>query len=103
MEEDIQNYLPTVMFRGTPCSHRLIIDACQRFTKQSASCTIVHAVYFELINQSRCRIWGCCIFIYLYFHSVSSDFGEGAGLELSNSKYGNTNILVLKAHCAILR
>ena len=22
MEEDIQNYLPTVMFRGTPCTSR---------------------------------------------------------------------------------
>ena len=22
MEEDIQNYLPTVMFRGTPCTKR---------------------------------------------------------------------------------
>ena len=22
MQDDIQNYLPTVMFRGTPCSYR---------------------------------------------------------------------------------
>ena len=26
MEDDIQNYLPTDMFRGTPCSYNVQID-----------------------------------------------------------------------------
>ena len=26
MEEDIQNYSPTVMFRGTPCSLNVILN-----------------------------------------------------------------------------
>ena len=33
---------------------------------------------------------------------MSSGSGEGAWLELSNSNYGNTNIFVIKAQCAIL-
>jgi len=46
------------------------------------------AVYLEVINQSS---WGYCI----YFRSVSSCSGEVAWLEIRNSNYGNTNILVL--------
>ena len=28
MEDDIQNYLPTVMFRGTPCINKCYIITC---------------------------------------------------------------------------
>ena len=29
MEEDIQNYLPTLMFRGTPCTTQNLSQICQ--------------------------------------------------------------------------
>ena len=31
MEEDILNYLPTVMFRGTPCTRKLNNGSRKRF------------------------------------------------------------------------
>ena len=33
MEEDIQNYLPTVMFRGTPCMMKSTVSPLQTLFK----------------------------------------------------------------------
>ena len=60
MEEDIQNYSPTVMFRGTPC--KTILSMINRpSTWETAMCSL---------NKSIGGTWS------IYFLVETSDFGK---------------------------
>ena len=50
MEEDILNYLPTVMFRGTPCISRyvIIIDVRLGELNNIVSGQIIWKYYFKI-------------------------------------------------------
>ena len=47
MEEDIQNYLPTVMFRGTPCRIKDLTRKLSSVTKSTKK--VLKKINFETI------------------------------------------------------
>ena len=56
MEEDIQNYLPTVMFRGTLCSSILSPDSFLRtkdMSKTQVFDIIIYTLQYSITNFSR--------------------------------------------------
>ena len=48
MEEDIQNYSPTVMFRGTPC---MLHGRSLHFKKRFYPPTLFYSLFFLLLNE----------------------------------------------------
>ena len=90
MEEDIQNYSPTVMFRGTPCTINNFfqrprnLQACRT---EFSFCQMYGSIYFPVISTH----------LYTVFFEGEKGFivyhPQGAFLPFSTSSYQIHNIL----------